>query len=1016
MSQGLPGGTVTFLFTDVEDSARSWEDAPADMAAALQVHDGIVREAIERHGGHVFTTVSDGFGAAFARAGDAASAAIESQQRLAEAGLPFAVRMGLHTGEATERDGGYLGSSVSRAARLMSLAHGGQLVASDTTEVMLRDRVALRPLGEHRLRGLRGRTAVFQVIAEGLRVDFPVLRTVDRGTGNLPQQLNSFVGREDLVVEVVELVRSNRLVTLSGVGGVGKTRLAVEVGAELAGELADGVWMVELAPVGEPSSVPAAIATALGITPQGDTALIDTVAEALVGRQLLLVVDNCEHVLTAAASAISAILARSDSVSVLATSREYLWVAGETLLSVSPLGLEGGVTSDAVTLFVDRARTVRADFGLQDSEAAPAVIEICETLDGLPLGIELAAARMASMSANEVRDRLADRFRMLKASSSGPDRQQTLRHAVAWSYDLLTDPERDLLCTTSVFAGGFDLASIFAVADGDDEVDVLEHLDSLVRKSLVVADHTISRTRYGLFETIRQFAEDRLSETGALERMRDRHAAHFGREAADRWEHWDGPLWREAVDWVELELANLRAGFGWSAARGDVDVATDIAAHAALMGFSVQLFETLAWAEELIDAATAADVCRLPRLYTGAGYACFAGRAEAGRAHAHRATELEVDPRYESCPPGYATFIEALCEVYCGNLDRYVELTGEVARLYGRERGYGLASYVDGLQASGRVDEAIALTEDSVDAARELGNPYWISYALWIAGQAFSKVDARRALAAWDEGVGFVREHRVQFFEGFLARDAARLHTSDGEPEAALVLFFEALAAFQRVGNVPQLIITLASVPALFERIDRLESAATLLGAMTCEPSSFHHVPELEDLGSRLTQRLGEKKAADLMAAGATLDLNSAAVYARQQIDIARRNPIAVARPARPGGLSRREIEVLRLVADGRTARRHRRAALHLRPDRRAPHPARLHEDRRERPCRRNPLGRRARRRLIAPAHLSKYVLRQIGSSTDAGDVSDPDNRLQHSHPGCALENGDPDDPRNDDC
>ena len=283
------------------------------------------------------------------------AAAIEAQRRLTGAALPFAIRMGLHTGDATERDGSYVGSSVSRAARLTSLAHGGQVVASDTTEVMLRDRVAVRPLGEHRLRGLRGRTAVFQVIAEGLRLDFPVLRSVDRSTGNLPQQLNSFVGREDLVAEVADLVRSNRLVTLSGVGGVGKTRLAVEVGAELAGELPDGVWMVELAPVGEPSSVPAAIATALGITPQGDAALIDTVAEALAGRRLLLVVDNCEHVLSAAASAVSAILARSDSVSVLATSREYLWVAGETLLSVSPLGLEGGVASDAVTLFADRA-------------------------------------------------------------------------------------------------------------------------------------------------------------------------------------------------------------------------------------------------------------------------------------------------------------------------------------------------------------------------------------------------------------------------------------------------------------------------------------------------------------------------------------------------------------------------------------------------------------------------------------------------------------------------------------
>ena len=435
----------------------------------------------------------------------------------------------------------------------------------------------------------------------------------------------------------------------------------------------------------------------------------------------------------------------------------------------------------------------------------------------------------------------------------------------------MTDDERDLLRLTSVFAGGFDLTSICAVVDGADDVDVLRHLDSLVRKSLVVADHTATRTRYSLFETIRQFAEDRLAETGALERTRDRHAEYFAREAAARWEHWNGPGWRDAVDWVEAELGNLRAGYQWSAARGELEVATDIAAHAALMGFSVQLFETLAWAEELLEPATAADVRRLPRLYTAAGYACFAGRAEAARANAHRATELEVDSRYDACEPGYASFVEALGHVYCGDLDRYVELTGAVAHRYGSDRGYGLASYVDGLQSCGRIEEALALTEEAVAAARSLGNPYWISYALWIAGMAFSKADVRRAFAAWDEGVAFVREHRVQFFEGFLARDAARLHTSDGEPEAALVLFAEAIAAFQRAGNVPQLIITLASVPALFERLDRLAPAAMLLGALSREPSSFHHVPELGDLGDRVSRhaRQAARRGADVGGRGA---------------------------------------------------------------------------------------------------------------------------------------------------
>jgi len=921
MPIGLPRGTVTFLFTDIEDSTRLWEEAPTDMADGLRAHDAIVRGAIERHGGYVFGTGGDGFGAAFSTAADAAAAAIESQERLRdEPAVGFLVRMGLHTGEAVERDRNYFGSEVNRAARLMSLAHGGQVLASAATEVLLGDRVALRPLGEHRLRGLRGRMAVHQIVAAGLPADFPVLRTVDALAGNLPQHLSSLVGREDLVADVADLVRSSRLVTLTGVGGVGKTRLALEVGAEVAGEVSDGVWVVELASVGDPDSVPPAIATVLGITPQADSALIDTVAEALGGRRLLLILDNCEHVLAATGAATQAILARSRDVRVLATSREGLALDGEAVLTVPPLASTGGVTSDAVTLFVDRARAVRPSFGLEEPDDATAAAEICEALDGLPLGIELAAARMAAMGVTEVRDRLADRFRLLRGSTPGPERQLTLRNAVEWSYDLLANDERELLRLMSVFAGGFDLASICAVVDADDDVEVLRSLDSLVRKSLVVADHTAPRTRYSLFETVRQFAEDRLAEAGWLERTRDRHAEYFARESAARWEHWNGPGWREAVDWVDAELGNLRAGYRWSWGRGAMDVATDIAAHAALMGFSVQLFETLAWAEELLEPASAADVRRLPRLYTAAGYACFAGRADAARTNAHRATELEVDPGYEACEPGYASFVEALGQVYCGDLERYVELTGAVARDYGADRGYGLAAYVDGLQSSGRIEEALALTEESIDAARKLGNPYWVAYALWIAGMAFSKADVRRAFAAWDEGAAYVREHRVLFFEGFLARDAARLHTSDGEPGTALVLFSEAIGAFHRAGNVPQLIITMASLPRLFERLDRLAPAAILLGALSRETSSLRHVPELGDLGERVSRELGQARAAELVAGGRALDLGDAAVYARQQIDAALRDPGPQARTTRPGGLSRREVEVLRRLADGGTA------------------------------------------------------------------------------------------------
>ena len=363
----LPSGTVTFLFTDIVDSTRLWESTPTEMAAAVQAHDVIVGSAIERYGGHVFATGADGFCAAFSSAVDAVTAAVESQRDLGvDDAIPFAVRMALHTGEAVERDGNYFGTEVTRAARLMALAHGGQVLVSDTAEVLVRSRVALRPLGDHLLLGLRGTIPVFQVVADGLASEFPVLRSVDHFAGNLPRQVSSLVGRDAEVDDVAELVRSQRLVTLTGVGGVGKTRLAIEVGAELAGEFDDGVWIVELAGVGDAGAVPAALATVLGVTPHSDVPLIDTVADTVAGRRMLLLIDNCEHLRGAVAAAIEAILGRAGYTKILATSREAVGVPGESVTSVSPLATEGGVNSDAVTLFVERARAARHDFELQD--------------------------------------------------------------------------------------------------------------------------------------------------------------------------------------------------------------------------------------------------------------------------------------------------------------------------------------------------------------------------------------------------------------------------------------------------------------------------------------------------------------------------------------------------------------------------------------------------------------------------------------------------------------------------
>jgi predicted ATPase/class 3 adenylate cyclase/DNA-binding CsgD family transcriptional regulator len=913
---------VTFLFTDVEGSTRLWEEHPAEMPASLERHGEILRTSIKRRDGYVFAATGEGFAVAFTHARDAIDTAVEVQRALAIECLPsmlqLAVRMGLYTGEASERDGVYAGPVLNRAARIMTAGHGGQILVGARTASLLED-VELTDLGEHRLKDLAGVEHLFQVRAEGLRSEFAALRALDARRGNLPAPATTLVGRAPELAEILDLVRANRLVTLTGVGGVGKTRLALEAGAELAGQFPDGVWFVELAPVGDSASVPDAIATALGITPQAGVPVIHAVAEALSGPRLLLLLDNCEHVVNAAADAAETILARSRTATVLATSREGLRVAGEQLMPVPPLGLDGGAASAAVALFVERARAVNPGFELDDAATAEAVTEICRGLDGLALGIELAAARMVSLTPVDLQRRLlADRFRML----TGSKRQRSLRETVGWSVELLNDEERAVLQQASVFSGGFSLDAITDLMGADDSFDVLDRLDSLVRKSLVTPSHAAGQVRYGLLETIRQFAEAELVALGTFEQVRNRHATYFAREVMARWERWNGPGYREAVDWVDIEFSNLRAAFRWSAAQTDVETAADIAAHAAMIGVSAELFETVGWVEEIIDAATAADVRRLPRVYTAAGYSCFTGHPEQAAAYAQTAGRLEAKPQYDPFELGLADFIEALAQVYCGHLDRYVELTRRVAALPGSAPAYGLPGLVDGLQATGRVEEAIELADEGVAAARKQGNPWWIAYALWTRGTAYARVDPARALTAWREGLAYVRQHRVHFFEGFIARDAALLKLVDADPEEALALFDTAIDSFRQVGNVAQLTITLASVTALFERIDCPEVAGTLYGAITCQPGSDHHVPDLPDLAVRLTARLGSDRFDTCASSGATMDLTESAHYAREQIQCARAQlATRAARPGHPDGLSRREVEVLRLVAEGLTTR-----------------------------------------------------------------------------------------------
>jgi predicted ATPase/class 3 adenylate cyclase len=572
----LPSGTVTFLFTDIEGSTRLWDEHPDAMRAALVRHDALLRRAIQDHGGDVVKTTGDGFHAAFATAHDAVDAAIAAQLALVHAPWavtgPLLVRMGLHTCEAELRDGDYYGTAVNRAARLMSVAHGGQVVVSLATSELIRDTtVDVVDLGEHRLRDLGQAERIFQINHAGLRLDFPPLRSVERFPTNLPLQTTSFVGRDEDMADVIEALEQARVVTLTGVGGVGKTRLAVQVAAELLEGFRDGAWMVELGPLTDPEGMPEVIAAALAISPRQGRTMAESVVDALRDREMLVVFDNCEHLITTAARTVDAIVHVCPDVRVLSTSREGLGLRGERQITVPSLDL----VDASVQLFADRAYEVGGRFEL-DSDVTAAVAQICSRLDGIPLAIELAAARTRMMSPAEIAARLDERFRLLTGGSrTAVERHQTLRQAVDWSYDLLSPLERGLLNCLGVFAGGFtlDAAEIVVAGDEIERVQVLDGIAQLVDKSLILVERSDEETRYRLLETIRQYALERLDDAAATDAVRRRHAEWCATFMADAS---IGLRGRDELRWVgrlRRELDNLRAGITWAAEIDDGDLA-----------------------------------------------------------------------------------------------------------------------------------------------------------------------------------------------------------------------------------------------------------------------------------------------------------------------------------------------------------------------------------------------------------------------------------------------------------
>ncbi len=587
--------TKTFLFTDVVGSTRLWQSDRARTSQLIGSDGNVIATAVQGHGGRVFKTTGDGTCSVFPLATEAVRAAVEAQPRLK---LP--VRMAIHTGEAIERDGDFFGAALSRCARLMEAAHGGQVLVSAASARVVAEAlgqgISLKHLGQHRLRDLNGPEPVFQVLAEGLLTEFPPLRTLRVARHNLPVQRSSFIGRKAEREQLHDMVASETLVTLTGIGGCGKTRLALEVAADVMAEMADGAFFVDLSAVSDPGLVGQAVASAV------DLQLLDAgpqpLADYFAGRETLLILDNCEHLLDACADLAESLLTLCPRLHLLATSREALGVEGERVVPVPSLEVE----SEAVALFVERARSARPEVRLE-AKTEGLVVEICRRLDGIPLAIELAAGRVGHMSAAEILDRLNDRFRLLVGGRRRIQRQQTLGAALDWSYDLLSPDEQRLLRGLAVFRGSFSLRA----AEGVSHPDAMQLVGSLVAKSLVSIDDRGAELRYRLTESVRLYAEDKLMETEESERLRSAHRDWY-------------LTWIESLPVSEIndfygdtsrlagEADNLVAALEWSRQQERYDVCARIAVRMlSYWFFFVRVTEMMAWWRELDAGLPAAD-------------------------------------------------------------------------------------------------------------------------------------------------------------------------------------------------------------------------------------------------------------------------------------------------------------------------------------------------------------------------------------------------------------------------
>ena len=816
-----PSGTVTFLFTDIEGSTQRWDRNRVAMEAAVGRHDRLARAVVAARAGYVFKTVGDSFCCAFSRPENAAGAALDLQRALAAEDFSaidgLLVRIALHTGTADERDGDYFGPTVNRVSRLMGVANGGQVIMSGVTQSLVSGampHVSFRDLGVHRLKDLARAEQVFQLVAPGLRSDFPALRSLAAMPNNLPTEVTSFVGRDHEVAEVTALLHAHRLVTLVGSGGVGKTRTTLQVAANMLEGLRDGVWFVELAALTDGSLIPSAIANALGIELAMDEEPVAALVPALQGKTMLLVFDNCEHVIDAAATTIAAILQGAPHVNVLASSRQSLGITGEQTYRMpslavpndadaASLGAERALGYGGIALFVDRARSADERFALSDA-TAPIVADIVRRIDGIPLAIELAASRVKVLNVRQIDTRLDERFRILRGARRDVlPRQQTLHALIDWSYDLLDQREKTLFARLGTFVDGFTLDAAVAVCADEllDEFDLFDVLASLVDKSLVVAELTEEPPRYRLLLSTRDYALEKLTAAGERETLAGLHLAWVGTLVTAAREREETTLREDAIEALVSELGNIRAAIAWARESGDVDsralIVGQVAARARRNFGS--LAEWLAQIEHVIQALPEDRTASLAWLYRVASIVVGnAGRRNESLALSEKSVAFA---RRSGDPRLLSVSLITLAGAYASarRFEEAALLLVEADELAGADLApgpfvrYHLARAFIALH-SDKPDESIAAYEQIIAKYRSLGSPMRnAEFFTNLAEAEHRRGNTARAIEVANESLASIasqaeRAHVLMNLAGYLvARD--ELAAARASAEESLTLF-----------------------------------------------------------------------------------------------------------------------------------------------------------------------------------------------------------------------------------